>query len=75
MDVSVIIPTFNNAAMLATTLSAFERVHFPKDTELVVVDNNSTDDTAETINTFVDKLPVRFAFEPRQGICAAKIEG
>ena len=43
MDVSIIIPTYNNASMLATTLSAFERVDFPEGTELVVVDNNSTD--------------------------------
>ena len=75
MNISVVIPTYNNASMLATTLSAFERVHFPKDAELIVVDNNSTDDTAETINTFVDKLPVRYAFEPRQGISAAKNRG
>jgi glucosyl-dolichyl phosphate glucuronosyltransferase len=72
MDVSIIIPTFNNAAMLATTLSAFEHVDFPRETELIVVDNNSTDNTRKTVESFSDRLPAKYAFEPNQGISAAK---
>lgn len=75
MNVSVIIPTFNNAVMLATTLLAFERVQFPESTELIVVDNNSTDDTADTVKSFLVRLPVRYAFEPNKGVSAAKNRG
>ncbi len=75
MEVSVIIPTYNNAAMLASTLSAFERVVFPKDVELIVVDNNSTDATAETVKSFSNRLPIRYEFEQKQGISAAKNRG
>ncbi len=75
MEVSIIIPTFNNEAMLATTLAAFERLIFPKETELIVVDNNSNDATAKTIESFSDRLPIRYVFEKKQGISAAKNSG
>jgi glucosyl-dolichyl phosphate glucuronosyltransferase len=75
MDVSVIIPTFNNAKMLASTLSAFEHVHFPEAAELIVVDNNSIDDTEKTVRQFSERLPLRYAFEPIQGISSAKNHG
>lgn len=75
MEVSVIIPTFNNSAMLTTTLTAFELVTFPQGAELIVVDNNSTDATAKTIKSFSQRLPIRYAFEQKQGISAAKNRG
>ncbi|MDY0093816.1 MAG: glycosyltransferase [Candidatus Vecturithrix sp.] len=75
MNVSVVIPTFNNAKMLATTLAAFEHVVFPEKTELIVVDNNSKDTTKETIISFSDRLPIKYVFEKKQGISAAKNAG
>lgn len=75
MDVTVIMPTFNNSAMLATTLSAFEHVRFPATAELIVVDNNSPDDTADVVRCFSGRLPVRYTFEPKQGISPAKNRG
>jgi glucosyl-dolichyl phosphate glucuronosyltransferase len=75
MDVSVIMPTFNNAAMLETTLSAFKRVHFPEGTELIIVDNNSTDDTGKTVRRFSERLPLRSAFEANLGVSSAKNRG
>lgn len=75
MEISIIIPTFNNAVMLATTLMAFEGVTFPNNVELIVVDNNSSDFTAEIIKSFSDRLPIRYEFERKQGISAAKNKG
>ena len=75
MNVSVVIPTFNNAAMLASTLSAMEQVKLPDNTEFIVVDNNSTDNTFKTIKGFSDRLPVKYIFEQKQGISAAKNSG
>jgi GT2 family glycosyltransferase len=72
MDVSIILPTFNNAKMLATTLAAFEQVQFPQTAELIVVDNNSRDDTAKVVESFTPRLPIRYAFEPNKGVSAAK---
>jgi len=75
MDLSVIIPTYNNAEMLARTLAAFERLDFPEASELIVVDNNSRDTTAKIVKGFSGRLPVRYVFEPQQGIAAAKNTG
>jgi len=72
---SIIIPTYNNASMLATTLSTFESIYFPEDSEMIVVDNNSKDDTASKIKSFSARLPIKYAFEPKQGISAAKNRG
>ena len=72
MDVSVIVPTYNNAAMLATTLAAFERIQISKATEFIIVDNNSSDETPQIVESFASRLPVRYAFEPNQGVSAAK---
>jgi glycosyltransferase involved in cell wall biosynthesis len=35
--------------------------------ELLVVDNNSTDETSAVLARYADKLPLRALFEPRQG--------
>lgn len=75
MSVSIVMPTYNNADMLASTLAAFERVDFPKSSELIVVDNNSADHTAETVRRFSERLPVRYAFEATRGVSSAKNRG
>ena len=75
MPVSIVMPTYNNADMLASTLAAFERVNFPKSSELIVVDNNSADDTAETVRRFSGRLPVRYTFEATRGVSSAKNRG
>ena len=61
--------------MLANTLSAFELVKYPENTEIVVVNNNSTDSTAETIRNFSDRLPIQYTFESKQGLNAARNKG
>jgi glycosyltransferase involved in cell wall biosynthesis len=69
MRISSIICTWNRASLLAETLSSFERLEIPADIEweLIVVDNNSTDQTASVLTTFEGRLPLRRAFELRAG--------
>lgn len=69
MDVSVIICTYNRGADLRATL---ERLHAEPvgpgiAWELLVVDNNSSDDTPEVVASFADRLPIRYLRESRQG--------
>jgi hypothetical protein len=65
---SVVICTYNRATLLKQTLEQFTRVQAPAgDWELLVVDNNSTDDTASVVQAFEGRLPIRRVFEPRQG--------
>ena len=53
MELSIIISTYNNAASLVRTLDSVVKQDADKKLwECVVVNNNSTDDTAERVATF-----------------------
>jgi glycosyltransferase involved in cell wall biosynthesis len=69
MRVTVAVCTFNRADLLKRTLQEFTRLVIPADVdwEVLVVNNNSTDDTDDVIAAFARDLPVRQIFEPRTG--------
>jgi glycosyltransferase involved in cell wall biosynthesis len=69
MDISVIICTYNRAESLRRTLQSCRELLVPEGVtwELLIVDNNSTDHTQKVCEEFVDLLPLRRLFEPRQG--------
>ncbi len=71
MDCSVVITTYNRAKLLADTLRSLAAQQVSPDLrwEVIVVDNNSRDDTPEVARSFgqTPGLSVRYAFEPRQG--------
>lgn len=69
--VSIVIPVWNEEANLVRTLSSFAAMQVPFETELIVVNNNSTDSTAEIL----EALEVKTVFEPRQGIAHARLAG
>jgi glycosyltransferase involved in cell wall biosynthesis len=56
--VSVVIPAHNAAATLGRQLAALAAQDLGEPLEVVVVDNNSTDATAEVARTFQDRLPL-----------------
>lgn len=66
---TVAVCTWNRARALARLFASLERLEIPpgRRWELLVVDNNSTDDTARVIASFKDRLPLTALFEPRQG--------
>lgn len=68
-DLSVVISTYNRAGVLVRALESLcEQGLDPSLYEIVVVDNNSTDDTQEVIRSFAGETPeVLSVFEPRQG--------
>lgn len=71
MKVSVIIPVFNEEKYILRTLKAVLNQDYP-DYEVIIVNNASTDRTAEIIRDFISYLPshgtpVTFTFEGRQG--------
>jgi len=71
LKISVIIITFNRAHMLKDTLSSLvQQVRLPD--EVVVVDNNSTDDTKEVALGFSPELNIRYVFEGTQGVAVAR---
>ena len=68
MDVSIILPSYNGAETLPRTLAALDRVVAPPGgMEIILVDNNSTDDTACLMHGFAEGRVVQVLSEPRQG--------
>lgn len=78
--ISVVIPTCNRAERLRPSLDSVTtsgaQAQFPW--ELIVVDNNSTDETAEVVSEFIRAHPnhaVTNVFEPQPGVSAARNRG
>lgn len=67
--VSVVICTWNRAKLLGQTLESFLRLRIPEGMswELLVVNNNCTDDTDQVVNQYAGRLPVVLCHEPRPG--------
>jgi len=73
--ISIIIPTYNRAHMLPVTLDSFLAQDYPRDKhEIIVVDNNSTDTKREIVARYLGNsaIPVKYLFEPRQGVHYAR---
>ena len=71
MKLSVILCTYNRASSLGRTLDSLAKGTVPHDVswELLVIDNNSTDDTAEVVSAVIKRgdLPCRYHFVGPQG--------
>jgi glucosyl-dolichyl phosphate glucuronosyltransferase len=67
--VSVALCTWNRSALLRKTLEQFTHLEPPNgfDWELLVVDNNSTDETPDVLAEFATRLPLRSLHEPSPG--------
>jgi glycosyltransferase involved in cell wall biosynthesis len=75
--VSIIIPTYNRSAMLRMTVDTFRAQTYPADRwELILVDNDSTDDTAAVIAelALADERIIPMT-EPRKGAHFARNSG
>lgn len=74
-DFTVAIPTYNGAKRISDVLT---RLNWQLGTEqiaweVIVVDNNSTDETAAVVRQFQKGWPqLRYAFEPKQGATYAR---
>lgn len=68
---SVVIPAVNEAADLGRCLSSLGRQDFRHSFEVIVVDNNSTDQTAAIAHDHGATV----VFEPRPGVCWARQRG
>jgi glycosyltransferase involved in cell wall biosynthesis len=66
---SVVIATYNRARDLEATLASLARLSVRDDWEVIVVDNNSSDDTRQVVEGSAPAFPVelRYLHEPRQG--------
>src|SRR5215469_3051804 len=78
-DVTVLLCTWNRARLLGETLDSLARMQVPSELrwEVLVVDNNSTDDTADVVHGRASSFPapLRYLFERRQGKSCAMNAG
>jgi glycosyltransferase involved in cell wall biosynthesis len=74
MDITVAICTWNRAALLDQTLEGLRQLKIPPGIswELVVVNNNCSDNTDEIIEKHQTTLPLTKIFEPKQGLSNAR---
>ena len=79
MEFTVIVCTYRRAANLPVCLGqlARQRGVESRQWEVLVVDNNSPDDTRQVVERLAAELPiqVRYAFEPEQGLNHARNHG
>ena len=67
-DISILLSTHNRTDYLRQTLEAMCKLDREGlNVEFVVANNYSTDDTAQVIYSFAERLPLRHLFESRQG--------
>ena len=74
--ISVIIPTFNRAAMLRATLESFAAQSIPKNRyEVIVVDDGSKDATRGVCRDFASRIQLKYLHIDNSGTSAAKNTG
>lgn len=75
--VSVILPTYNpNPIRLASTLNSLSKQTLnTKIWELIIIDNNSTNNVIENCIKLVPEINYKFVFEKQQGLTWARLRG
>ena len=60
MDLSIIIVNYNTFALTKDTINSILRYSYPFTVEIIVVDNNSTDDSLKNLKKYFKGKNVRF---------------
>jgi glycosyltransferase involved in cell wall biosynthesis len=68
-EVSIIIPTYNRSSLLHAAVTSVLNQNSDTTFEILVVDNNSQDDTKVVVHTLIEKHPkqLRYIAEAKQG--------
>ncbi len=78
-QISLVICTYNRCRYLPETLASLtKQTLLPALYEIIIVDNASTDDTAGICKTFIQQhahMPVRYCYEAKKGLSAARNRG
>jgi glycosyltransferase involved in cell wall biosynthesis len=59
MNISVVMPVFNEAAHIESQLAALAMQEFSGEWEVLVADNGSTDGTPRVVQAWSDRLPLQ----------------
>jgi glycosyltransferase involved in cell wall biosynthesis len=79
MEITVVLCTFNRSRSLTKALDSILAQVVPESLtwEILVIDNNSNDDTREVVRRYCRRYPerIRYIFEPNQGLSRARNSG
>jgi len=77
MYLSVIVPTYNRERMLCNAIDSIINQSLSKDNyEILVIDNNSSDDTKNIVNKYVKETSnLKYLFEPIPGLLSGRHKG
>ncbi|MGQ9659036.1 MAG: glycosyltransferase family 2 protein [Thermochromatium sp.] len=76
LRISAILCTYNRASLLARALGALcGQTLGPEQFEVVLIDDGSSDDTAQVAAAFEPLLQLRYVYQPHSGLAAAKNHG
>ena len=69
LSATILICTYNRARLLGETLQSLRQIRTARTWDVIVVDNNSTDETRDVVEQQAVGFPVPllYVFEPRQG--------
>lgn len=73
--ISVVIPAFNEEKSIGACLKSLTRQTTKQDFEVIVVNNASTDRTAEVVENFAGRLTIRLISEKKKGRGQARATG
>jgi glycosyltransferase involved in cell wall biosynthesis len=71
---SIIIPTFNRAKVISKIIGDLKSQTFTE-FELIVVDDGSTDGTADVIREFNNDNRIKYIYQENMGVCNARNKG
>ena len=72
--VSVIIPTYNYGHFVTQTIDSVLQQTY-RDFEIIVVDDGSTDDTAERLQSYIDRKQINYVYQKNLGLPGARNTG
>jgi glycosyltransferase involved in cell wall biosynthesis len=73
--ISVVVPAYNEEALLPACLDSLAAQKTKYDYEVLVVDNNSTDDTNKIAKSYQDKMNIKVILEKKKGRGVARHTG
>lgn len=75
IDASIVIPAFNEEGYIKNCLESISKLETKLNFEVILVDNNCSDQTVEIAKSFQNKLNIRIIKENKQGRGAARARG